>query len=278
MSLQQELRKDLILEINYSGSESHHLPIYSQDINRFAGDLIVNNGTLTRLNPNFGGINYTTSDGNATGNRGTAMLTRRMSHGLAVRGIYGWGKSLDTSSSSASLSGGAITSTNQNGPVIQNGDLPAQRGRSDFDIRQQFAFDGTWIAPSHYGNAAMRNVLGGWQFSGVWLAQTGLPFWVYTTAGFSPVCSGGVAAVNGGCPAGSTIVGNSGGDYNADGSNYDVPNVPAFGSHLSGKKKSDFINGIFPASAFPAPALGAEGNLGRNTYDNEGYNLSLIHI
>jgi len=272
LSLQQELQKDLIFEINYSGSESHHLPIYSQDINRFAGDLIINNGTLTRLNPNFGGINYTTSDGNATGNRGTAMLTRRMSHGLAVRGIYGWGKSLDTSSSSASLSGGAITSTNQNGPVIQNGDLPAQRGRSDFDVRQQFAFDGTWIAPSHYGNAVMRNVLGGWQFSGVWLAQTGLPFWVYTTAGFSPVCSGGVAAVNGGCPAGSTIVGNSGGDYNADGSNYDVPNVPAFGSHVSGKKKNDFINGLFPASAFPTPALGTEGDLGRNTYDNEGYN------
>jgi hypothetical protein len=29
---------------------------------------------------------------------------------------------------------------------------------------------------------------------------------------------------------------------------------------------------LFPASAFPAPAFGQEGNLGRNTYDNEGYN------
>jgi hypothetical protein len=272
LSLQQELRRDWIVEVNYSGSESHHLPIYNQDINRFAGDLIVNNGTLTRLNPNFGGINYTTSDGNANGNRFSAVLTRRMSHGLAFRGIYGYGKSMDTLSNSASLSSGNITSGNQNGPVIQNGDLPAQRGRSDFDIRQQFAFDGTWIAPSHYDSAVMRNLAGGWQFSGVWLAQTGLPFWVYTTAGFSPICSAGMTAVNGACPLGSTIIGNSGGDYNADGSNYDVPNVPSFGSHLSGKKKSDFINGLFPASAFPAPALGMEGNLGRNTYDNEGYN------
>jgi hypothetical protein len=272
LSLQQELRRDLILEINYSGSESHHLPIYNQDINRFAGDLIVNNGALTRLNPNFGGINYATSDGNATGNRATAMLTRRMSYGLAFRGIYSFGKSLDTLSNSASLSSGNITSGNQNGPVIQNGNLAAQRGRSDFDIRQQFAFDGTWITPNHYNNAVLRNVLGGWQFSGVWLLQTGLPFWVYTTAGFSPICSAGMTAVNGACPLGSTIIGNSGGDYNADGSNYDVPNVPTFGSHVSGKKKSDFINGLFPASAFPAPALGMEGNLGRNTYDNEGYN------
>ena len=272
LSLQQELQRDLILEVNYSGSEAHHLPIYNQDINRFAGDLIVNNGALARLNPNFGGINYATSDGNSIGNRFSAMVARRMSHGLAFRGIYTWGKSLDSLSNSASLSGGNITSGNQNGPVIQNGDLPAQRGRSDFDIRQQFAFDGTWTTPSHYDSAVERGILGGWQFGGVWIMQTGLPFCVYTTAGFAPICSGGATPVNGGCPVGSTIVGNAGGDYNADGSNYDVPNVPSFGSHVSGKHKKDFLNGLFPASAFPAPALGMEGNLGRNTYDNEGYN------
>jgi len=76
--------------------------------------------------------------------------------------------------------------------------------------------------------------------------------------------------VNGGCPDGSTIVGDAGGDYNADGTNYDVPNVPTFGRHLGGQSKSQFLNGIF-TSAFPAPALGQEGNLGRNTYDNPGY-------
>jgi hypothetical protein len=29
---------------------------------------------------------------------------------------------------------------------------------------------------------------------------------------------------------------------------------------------------LFPASAFPAPPPGQEGNLGRNTYDSPGYN------
>jgi len=66
-------------------------------------------------------------------------------------------------------------------------------------------------------------------------------------------------------------------DYNADGSAVDVPNVPSFGAHLGGKHKADFLNGVFgpPATAgslFPAPALGQEGDLGRNTYDNLGYN------
>ncbi|MGA2807558.1 MAG: TonB-dependent receptor [Terracidiphilus sp.] len=261
LSVQQQLQKDLILELNYSASASHHLPIFNQDINRFADDLIINKGNLTRLNPNFGGINYATSDGNSAGNFGTAMLTRRISHGLALRAIYTYGKALDTLSSSSSLAGGAITSTNQNGPVIQNGDLKGQRGRSDFDIRQQFSADGTWMVTNNYSSLLARNVLGGWQFGGVWILQTGLPFWVNTTAAFAPVFD-----------ASGNVVGNTGGDYNADGSGEDVPNVPSFGSHLTGQKKAKFLTGLFPASAFPAPALGTEGDLGRNTYDNDGYN------
>ena len=131
LSMQQELSRDLILEVNYSASAAHHLPIYNQDINRYTGDLLKNNATgsaapsLSRLNPNFGGINYATSDGNSAGNYGTAMLTRRMSHGLAARGIYTYGKALDSLSTSASLDSGAITSTNQSGPIVQNGNLKA---------------------------------------------------------------------------------------------------------------------------------------------------------
>jgi hypothetical protein len=289
LSVQHQLQKDLTLEVNYSASAAHHLPIYNGDINRFAGSLLANNTTgllpptLTRLNPNFGVIQYATSDGNSQGNYGTAMLTRRFSHGLALRGIYVYGKTLDDLSTSASLEGGLINS-NQNGPIIQNGNLGAQRGRSDFDIRQQFSADGTWSVPSHYSSAFLRNVLGGWQFSGVWLMQSGLPLWVYTTAAFSPVCAGnpaGPGLTAGDCYTnagawipGSIITANSptGGDFNADGYNYDVPNAPTFGSHLSGQKKANFLNGLFPASAFPVPALGREGNLGRNTYNNEGLN------
>ena len=84
--------------------------------------------------------------------------------------------------------------------------------------------------------------------------------------------------MNGGCPAGSTITGDAGGDFNADGTNYDVPNAPSFGRHLSGQSKKQFLTGVFgdPTSgtakaAFPTPTLGQEGSLGRNTYDSPGY-------
>jgi hypothetical protein len=255
LSIQQELPWHL----NYSGSAAHHLPVFNQDINRFAGDLIQNNGTLTRLNPNFGDINYATSNSNSIGSYGSALLQRRLNKGFAVRGIYTIGKALDTFSTSGSLDGGEATQFLDS--VIQNGDLKFQRGRSDFDIHQQFSADGTWVVPNHYHTALERNVLGGWEFGGVWIVQTGLPFSVYTSAGFNPVYNGT-----------GQLIGNKGGDYNADGSNYDVPNTPTFGNHLNGKKKADYLNGIFTASAFPVPALGTEGNLGRNTFDGPGYN------
>jgi len=261
LSLQHQLTSNLSAELNYSATAAHHLPTYNQDLNRFAGDLIINKGRLERLNPNFGAITYATSEGNSSGNYLSAVLLQRASHGLSFRAIYTFGHALDTLSNSGSLANGAITSSNQNGPIIENGNLPFQRGRSDFDIRQQFGFGGSWLAPNRYASAWARNLLGGWQFSGMWIMQTGLPFSVYTSAGFAPVFD-----------AAGNVVGNTGGDYNADGSNYDVPNVPSFGNHLSGQSKNKFLHGLFPASAFPAPALGSQGNLGRNTCDGPGYN------
>lgn len=271
MSVQHQLRNSLIVELNYSASAAHHLPIFNSDVNRFAGDLVQNNNLLTRLNPNFAPTEYATSDGNSSGNFGSLSVIRPLTHGLSLRGIYTYGKSLDVISNSVSLSGGSVTS---NTNVIQSGNVKAQRGRSDYDIRQQFTADGTWDVPNHYASAALRNILGGWQFGGVFIGQTGLPFTVTNNSSFQPICNGGaVAPVGNRCPAGSTITGNAGGDYNADGTNYDVPNVPSFGPHLGGQSKSQFLNGVFKSSSFPAPGLGVEGALGRNTYDRPGYKI-----
>jgi hypothetical protein len=258
LSLQRELPGNNVAQLNYSASAAHHLPIFNGDLNRIPGDLVVNKGSLERLNPNFGAIQYGTANGNSIGNFFSAMLTHRMSHGFAMQGIYTFGKTLDVISNAQSLDSGSITAVTN---VIQSQNLRAQRGRADFDIRHQFSANGTWMTPNDYNSKVMKNVLGGWQFGGVWILQTGLPFTVYNSAAFKPVYD-----ENG------NVIGNAGGDYNADGYNYDVPNVPSFGSHLSGKKKKDYLTGLFTASQFPAPSLGTEGNLGRNTYDQQGYN------
>ena len=57
----------------------------------------------------------------------------------------------------------------------------------------------------------------------------------------------------------------------AHGAGNDRPNVPAFGSSLSGLSNDDFLNGIFKASDFPTPAPGVQGTLGRNTFRGPRY-------
>ena len=93
--------------------------------------------------------------------------------------------------------------------------------------------------------------------------QTGMPFTVFTGTPF-------VLARDGN---GDIIypLQNIGGDYNADGYTYDLPNTPSFGNRLSGKSRSDYITGVLNASDFPAPELGAQGNLGRNTFNGPGF-------
>ena len=87
---------------------------------------------------------------------------------------------------------------------------------------------------------------GGWQLAGMLIAQSGSPFSVVCNGrSFTPIRD----------PAGS-IVGNSGCDYNADGPAIDRPNVPTFGSSLSGLSNDDYPTGIFTASDFPTPAPG----------------------
>jgi len=255
-SVQQQLPKSLILEVNYSATGAHHLPIFNNDVNRYSGDLAMHSGAFTRSNPNFGTIQYASSDGNSIGHYGSAVLTRRFASGLSFRGIYTYGKALDEISTALSLDQGQSTSNLANGRssyVLTNGDLGAQRGRSDYDVRHQFALDFNYVTPNPYHSLAARQILGGWMISGLWIMQTGMPLWVYTTNSYG-----------------------NGGDFNADGINFDSPNVPSFGSHLGGQSKQQFLNGIFKASDFPLPSFATgtwgEGTLGRNTYDSPGYN------
>ncbi len=259
LSLQQQLQSNLIMELNYSGSAGHYLPVQT-DVNRFAGN-IVRNGSLTRLNQSFGQISYIDTIANSIGNYFSAMVTRRTAKGLTLQGVYTWGKTLDPFSSDNTSNGGLPFATTGGGnlaygtEVIDANNLNAQRGRADFDIRQQFSADGVWTLPNPWSSGWKRDTLGGWRVGGIVTLHTGLPFTVYTDASFA-----------------------AGGDYNADGYQFDVPNTPSFGRHLAGQSRSAFLSGLFPASAFPKPALGQEGNLGRNTYDDPGYANTNLNV
>jgi hypothetical protein len=130
---------------------------------------------------------------------------------------------------------------------------------ADWDVRHRFSFSGNYYIPSPHA-ALLNKVLGGWEWSAVTILQTGTPFTVFTGAPFQ----GNFDATGKflGFRAGS-------GDYNADGVNYDWPNVPTkdyTGTHT----RQEYITGLFQKSEFGIPAPGTEGNMRRSMFRNPG--------
>ncbi|MGO9270556.1 MAG: carboxypeptidase regulatory-like domain-containing protein [Terriglobia bacterium] len=250
-AIQHDFGHNLAAEADYNGSHSEHLFVQT-DVNRFPGDLVQNDGVQTRLNPNFGPIIYGQTVGTADGHYGTLMLTKRFSQSWQLRGIFTFGKATDELSSNDN---GTANSESVFNPL----DLSTQHGLSDYDVARRFTVDSVWEIPTPFTAGLAKAVLGGWRMSHIMILQSGLPFTVYTSAPFEAVYN----------QSGTAVIGNTGGDYNADGYGYDTPNTPSFGNHISTNRRS-FINGFAQASAFPVPALGQAGNLGRNTFSGPG--------
>ncbi len=251
-AIQKDLGHSLIAEADYNGSNSGNVYLQT-DVNRFPGDLIQHGGSQTRLQPEFGPIIFGRGIGVADGHFGSFMLTKRMSHSWQIRGIYTFGKSTDEMSSN--------DNGTANGEAIFNPlDPMSQHGLSDFNVSKRFTVDALVMMPDIFKSGWSKWVLGGWRMSDIVVLQSGLPFTVYTSAAFNPILdtNGNVIGLNPGS-----------GDFNADGYGYDVPDKPASGVVKTGER-SDFLRGFAKASDFPTPALGNQGNGGRNTYIGPG--------
>ncbi len=227
----------LVFEADYLGTASRKLFLQT-DVNRFAGDLITNSGKLTRLNSSFNTILYGDNRGLANSHVGAFGVSKHYSHGFTAHATYTIGKSLDYTSSNDNGVAGAESIFDAQNPVLQY-------ARSDYDARHRLSVDAVWHEPG-VGSGLVRAVTQGFVFSPIIILQSGRPFSVYSAASYPT------------------------GDYNGDGYNFDTPNVPNFGRTI-GTNRSSFLTGVFPASAFPKPTAGTEGNLGRNTYNGPGY-------
>jgi Carboxypeptidase regulatory-like domain/TonB dependent receptor len=256
-SVQHELPGKLVASAGYSGSRSNKLldgSVLNQfpgtDINRIAGDLITNLNTLTRLNPSFGAISYTTNNVSSRYDAFIATVERR----------FGSGQITASYTHSSSWDYGQL--------YPDQTQIHQYWQPSAFDVPNRFSFTGSYEIPVHKMESAVLNrVLRGWQLAGTAIAQSGLPFTVYNTAPFSPIWNDN--SCNTTVTPSCQVVGNSGGDYNADGNNYDVPDV--LRSYSTPKGIQAYRNGIFGANDFAAPTLGAEGNERLNRFSGPGF-------
>jgi hypothetical protein len=127
---------------------------------------------------------------NSTYNALLAKVERRFSGGFNLLASYTYGHSID----------GGSSNNDSSDPVPQDTrNLKAHRGNSNFDITHRFVASGVWELPfgkgKSYATSGVGNALaGGWQMSGIWSTQTGLPYGV--TLNFDPTNSGATARPN----------------------------------------------------------------------------------
>jgi hypothetical protein len=107
-----------------------------------------------------------------------AKLDKRFSNGLSFLASYTWSHSIDGAS--------VFFGSGANGTTIfpqDNYNLRAERGSSDFDIRQRLSWSFTYELPVLH---SVPKLLGaGWQLGGILTLQTGQPFSVLTGKGLS---------------------------------------------------------------------------------------------
>lgn len=241
-----------VAEAGYTGTTGVNLERID-DVNRFRGDLL--DGREDRINPNFGTLLFVTNGVTSSYQGMTLELRRTFTSGLLIQTNYRFSKWLDMSSDTST---GQFQDNSEPGKGAQNvADLRAERARSLFDIPHRFSTAFVWSPSFKFLDCDCLGgrLASGWQLSAIVTAQSGRPFSVWN-----------------GAPA------SAGGDYNRDGGGgavgggyYDRPNAPAPGSINTSFNRADFLNGLFPASAFPVPVPGTDGNLGRNTFRGPRY-------
>jgi hypothetical protein len=240
-TIEKNIFHGIVASIGYSGSQSRNLiegsgqetaTSYGTDINRFAGDLILNYPTPKRLNPSFGSITYAQNGAVSSYNALILALRGR----IGKRGFF-----------NASYTRSSSRDDAQVYPTFTN--IHQYYGPSVFNAPNRFSLSASYDIPGmNSSNAFARVLTNGWVFSEITIFQSGYPFVVSTNAPFEPVLNSGGQVI--GLQPGS-------GDYNADGDNYDFPNVT---SYAQGSSRSAFLNGVFPASNFTQPTIGTEGN------------------
>jgi hypothetical protein len=229
LSLQREFWGGFTGQVSYVGSSSHDLYLQNNINQPLPGPGSIQ---LRRPLTAYSAINAYGPYVSAHYESLQSQLERRFNKGLTLLAAYTWSHSID----------------NDNNSRENAYNLSLEQASSNFDLRQRFVLSSVYALPFGKGKAFLNNsrfaniVAGGWQLSGIFTRQTGLPF--------TPVES--VDASN----TGTT----------------ERPNRVGTAALASGQS----INNWFNVAAFTAPAAYTFGNSGRNILAGPGLtNLDL---
>ncbi|HEV2986459.1 MAG TPA: TonB-dependent receptor, partial [Vicinamibacterales bacterium] len=170
-----------IAKLGYVGSRGVHLVQVERNLNVVYPTLTTAGwfypSGSQKLNPNFATIN-TTDTWNADSNYHSlhASVSRPLLKGLQAQASYTFGKSLDDSSSTSSVTAGTgyPNAIGSPAPLIPS----INRGLSDFDIRHNFIMNWVYELPGLKTKSPIHYITNGWEAASIFTARTGSPFTV----------------------------------------------------------------------------------------------------
>jgi hypothetical protein len=177
--IQSQFAQNWALEANYIGTKANHLDNVHDFFNQpepGVGDL-----QPRRPYPDFDIMAFFSSDDNSFYNALQMKLTKRFSNSFSFLTSYTFAKSLDD--------GGG----NENYAELPQDDnnRRVNWGRSTFDARQRLALSYIWQLPVGNGrkflnrSGVVNDILGEWEFTGIFSVQSGFPFTVLSATDFS---------------------------------------------------------------------------------------------
>jgi hypothetical protein len=292
LGVQREIRRDLIVEANYVGTNGGNL-IRADNVNRIPGGLLPE-GTCLKdnlgrllcsqidsqrnaygepsnpigsLNPNYGVLRVWRDIASSNYNSLQFSVNGKPATGLEFSANYTFSHAIDSGSSwhnrATSVNGFAAGDGFLTDSTLPNLD----RGNSTYDVRHRLTITYTWDLPLFRNpRGLLKAALAGWQLNGLWAAQTGAHWTPHDPrrSRVDPAAPG--------CQAGSfvpTECVNLGGDYNLDGVANDRPNALADHIHATRQQWAEGFN--LRPNFFTAPCLACMGNLGRNTFVGPAY-------
>ena len=181
LRLQHEFGRKTALTVNYVGNRVTNLPYSNEWANAFDPNCLFGTATTCGIPgvstspavPNYGTVTQVQSGAISNYNGVSFSLREQFSGWFLAHFNYTYSHNLDE------LSNGGLFTYGDSLPLFQINPLSLRAnnyGNSDYDIRHLFSADYVLTPSFHLGNKFLKQLVGGWQWSGKVFARSGLPF------------------------------------------------------------------------------------------------------
>jgi hypothetical protein len=231
-NIQKQIPFDTVITAAYVGSKTSHT-YGSHNINSavYAPGATVATTQQRRLYPNFGIITEESTLGYSQYHSFQLTVNKRFSHGFTWLASYTFSKNSGLTSSQGEGSAGTRDPNNWR---LDNGVLSTDRP-------QALALSSVWEIPSGHTKGFLKQVVGGWELTGIYTAVSGAPLTV----------TGGV-------------------DRSLNGQGLDTADVIGEWRFNQSRPRGQEVQQWFRTGAFALPATGTVGTSGKARFGADG--------